>query len=649
MSDSSENHACPQCGVELPEDAPRGLCPSCLMAEAMAPTEGAETARPAPPSIEEVQEAFPQLEILELIGVGGMGVVYRARQTSLNRIVALKLLAPHCKTEPGFADRFTREAQALAALSHPNIVTVHDFGQAEEFFYLIMEFVEGVNLREALKTNRFSPEEALAVVPPICEALQYAHDRGIVHRDIKPENLLLDTDGKIKVADFGIARILDQAEQPAEDDNSIEDPGLTAGTALGTPRYMAPEQGEHPESVDHRADIYSLGAVFYEMLTGEVPSGPILPPSQQVQVDVRLDEIVLRALADSPELRWQSAADLRTQVETVVQYPALSGEVPPPLDTAPTVRMPSQEDHGTTSLHASPGRGWFWLAIALLVPGIPVGALGGWVLAKVLQDPNWNPAPAEALFSISVWVAGSLLLLGGAAAFIVYLTKLPSPSRRRALWISGGVAALLFVLSTPVLVLVSWQVSVAKARDLAVQQQTEAEIRTRQIEIEEAESRLSDLLREHDEDGGGSFGITESERKINELEQQLEAKRAEIKQLQNEWQNSSPRPRGLPVRGVSFGSILILIVGLVVIALPIGLIFLIARNSRSAALGCTLVFLVIGLGMAALLLGSFTLRAVSSPSSPIIRTETYRVPALPGDPPISTIEYETETLPSRSE
>ncbi|MFT5468906.1 MAG: putative Ser/Thr protein kinase [Verrucomicrobiales bacterium] len=335
MSESNSKSQCPKCSAELPLGAPGGLCPLCLMAGAMEPT-GPAGEKPEPPSIEEVQAAFEQLEILEVIGVGGMGVVYRAKQTALNREVALKLLAPHREQEPGFAERFTREAQALAAMNHPNIVTIHDFGQAGGFFYLLMEFIDGVNLREAMKAGKFTPEEALAIVPPICEALQYAHDCGIVHRDIKPENLLLDKAGHVTVADFGIARILNLAE-PNEDGSAQEniDSTLTVGTALGTPNYMAPEQADAPEKVDHRADIYSLGAVFYEMLTGAPPKGPISPPSTRgVRIDVRLDQIVLRALADSPELRWQSATDLRTEVETVVSNQAAVHATPPPIPPA---------------------------------------------------------------------------------------------------------------------------------------------------------------------------------------------------------------------------------------------------------------------------------------------------------------------------
>jgi serine/threonine protein kinase len=293
---------------------------------------------------EELAPHFPQLEIIECLGRGGMGVVYKARQKALNRLVALKLLAPERANDPSFGGHFAREAQALAALNHPHIVAVHDFGQLAAtpdaqrseaavpgtsggrktgepalhtqlpLYFLIMEFIDGVNLRQAMKGGRFTPEQALAVVPPVCEALQFAHDHGIVHRDIKPENLLLDKEGRIKIADFGIAKML-HAE------------GLNTGVAefqpAGTPQYMAPEQKEH-RTTDHRTDIYALGVVLYEMLTGELPAAKLQPPSRKVQIDVRLDEIVLRALEKTPERRYQTAVEFRTQVESVASTPAAS-------------------------------------------------------------------------------------------------------------------------------------------------------------------------------------------------------------------------------------------------------------------------------------------------------------------------------------
>ena len=202
---------CPQCGELLPPDAPDGLCPRCIMAMNLK-TETAfsgETSAAPPLPPEQIAPHFPQLEILECLGRGGMGVVYKARQKSLDRLVALKLLAPERTGDPQFAARFEKEARALAALNHPNIVTIHDHGQAGGFYFLLMEFVDGVTLRQLLNAGRISAREALAIVPQICDALQFAHDQGIVHRDIKPENILLDRRGRVKVADFGLAKMVE--------------------------------------------------------------------------------------------------------------------------------------------------------------------------------------------------------------------------------------------------------------------------------------------------------------------------------------------------------------------------------------------------------------------------------------------------------
>ena len=245
-----------------------------------------------------------------------MGVVYKARQPKLDRLVALKLLPQSLAADAAFAERFNREARVLARLNHPNIVTVHDFGQSGGFFYLLMEFVDGVNLRQAMQAGRFTPQQALVLVPKICEALQFAHDEGILHRDIKPENILLDTHGRVKIADFGIAKLVGEAREKVT---------LTAsGLAVGTPHYMAPEQLEHPQDVDQRADIYSLGVVFYEMLTGELPIGRFAPPSQKTSVDPRVDEVVFHALEKEREKRFRSAGEVKTSVEAITAQPAAS-------------------------------------------------------------------------------------------------------------------------------------------------------------------------------------------------------------------------------------------------------------------------------------------------------------------------------------
>ncbi len=287
-----------------------GLNPADLMAAAAMATD-ADTIHLAPrdmPTLDEITTAFPDLEILGEIGRGGMSVVYRARQPKLDRLIALKILPKALAATPGFAERFTREGRVLARLSHPNIVAVHDFGESGGFCFLIMEYVDGVNLRQAMRAGRFTPEQALKIIPAICEALQFAHTQGVLHRDIKPENILLDSKGRVKIADFGIAKIISE--------DSADAMLLTqSGAKLGTAPYMAPEQIEQPSTVDHRADIYSLGVVFYEMLTGELPLGRFAAPSERSTCNGNVDEVVFRALEKERGRRQQSAGEFKTQIE----------------------------------------------------------------------------------------------------------------------------------------------------------------------------------------------------------------------------------------------------------------------------------------------------------------------------------------------
>ncbi len=359
--------SCTQCGTLLPADAPHGLCARCLLSEAMKnqtpppvdppPVDPMET-RPAAASgsgvttaslidiadAAEVARRLPQFEILELLGRGGMGVVYKARQIQLDRIVAIKILPPADAASPGFVERFRREARSLAKLSHPNIVHLYESAQTNGLYYFVMEFVDGLNLRQMILAHRLTASEALAVVPKICDALQFAHEEGVVHRDIKPENILIDKKGRVKIADFGLAKLLGREDL---------DPRLTvSGATLGTPRYMAPEQVDKPESVDHRADIYSLGVVFYEMLTGELPMGRFAPPSHKVRIDVRLDEIVLHALERDVELRYQHASEVRDAVEEVMSKPAVApvgSSAAPTLPVAPATVVAGRPDDSKAS------------------------------------------------------------------------------------------------------------------------------------------------------------------------------------------------------------------------------------------------------------------------------------------------------------
>ena len=429
---------CPSCGKPLAPNAPLGLCAECLMRCAF-PTGGdTASANPAPPKPprfvppkpEELAPLFPQLEILEFIGQGGMGAVYRARQKQLGRMVALKILPPEVAGGAGFAERFTREASALASLNHPNIVTLYEFGQADGLYFFLMELVDGVNLQELLRAGRIAPREALAIVPQICDALQFAHGLGIVHRDIKPGNILLNRRGQVKIADFGIAKMLGgdgRAGSPLPAVGMCGDegapgvtrpagesspPAFTGGQLLGTPGYSAPEQKSDPQHVDCRADIYSLGVVFYEMLTGELPGQRLEPPSRKVHIDVRLDEVVLRAMEKKPELRYQQVSEVKTMVETIVQS---SKPPPPPSQAIAKVRGDASEPaHKTTRGMAASWRTLRSLPVLvrLVLTGavlVALGALGHAALAFIVRfhQPLANsPDKLQSAPTLAVFQAG---------------------------------------------------------------------------------------------------------------------------------------------------------------------------------------------------------------------------------------------------
>jgi serine/threonine protein kinase len=266
------NSACPRCGLSA--RGVLGVCPRCLLS-------GLDEAEPLP-------EDPPGLELLEAIGRGGMGRVFRARHARLDREVAVKLLPVELAADPSFRQRFEREARTLARLSHPHIVTVYDFGALPDGSgFLVMEYVTGGTLRERLPLGSSDAER---VACELAGALAYAHEQGVVHRDIKPENVLFDREGRAKLADFGIARLLGD-EQTA----------LTAPLqVLGTPRYMAPE-ARAGESRDARVDVYSIGVLLQEMLGSARPA--------------RLAAIARRASAEDPQERFASAAELRRALQ----------------------------------------------------------------------------------------------------------------------------------------------------------------------------------------------------------------------------------------------------------------------------------------------------------------------------------------------
>jgi uncharacterized Tic20 family protein len=292
-------------------------------AAVLAPTQpsrgSAGVRRPPAPDLATLQAQFPELELIELIGQGGMGAVYRVRRRADGQTLALKVVSAEGADGEAFAARFLREAEALERLSHPGIVAIRAHGRSGAWCWLLMDFVDGANLRQVVATGALSAAQTLALVPPLCAALQYAHDQGVVHRDLKPENILIDASGAPRLVDFGLAKLVDTGA----------DRLTVTGAALGTPHYMAPEQVERAREVDHRADIYALGVILYELLTGRLPLGRFEPPSQRAQVDARVDDVVLRALERDPERRWQQAS----QVGRAVQ--GLPAAAPPRSDVDP--------------------------------------------------------------------------------------------------------------------------------------------------------------------------------------------------------------------------------------------------------------------------------------------------------------------------
>jgi len=253
-----------------------------------------------PPSAEHLSSLLPQYEIECLLGRGGMGAVYRGRQKSLNRLVAIKILPPEVEDgDASYLERFKNEAQIMAKFIHPGIVAIHDFGEtAEGQLYIVMEYVDGSDVSRMIATQgRLPPEHALAIAAHVCDALGYAHSHGVIHRDIKPANILINREGAVKVADFGLAK--------------IDEPGTTGltktGMAMGTPDYIAPEALVFGSQVDARADLYAVGVMLYHMLTGEVPRGAFDLPSHRIGTDPRFDAIILKAMKMDREERYQSS------------------------------------------------------------------------------------------------------------------------------------------------------------------------------------------------------------------------------------------------------------------------------------------------------------------------------------------------------
>jgi len=441
---------CPTCRHPIPADAPAGLCPKCLVDQALGNDLGnsilAETTGIFPisadvPTAAEVDRLVPDLDVLELIGHGGMGVVYLARQPNLDRKVALKLLSPRFVADPTFAERFGREARSLARLSHPNVVGIHDSGRVGDHYYLVMEYVEGTSLRELMGAEPLTPTQAIDVTRQVCQALQFAHTSGVVHRDVKPENVLVGEDGRVRLADFGLAKLVDAP---------LNEASLTlTKQVMGTPHYMAPEAVRSGSSeADPRGDVYAVGVMLYESLTGRLPLGRFQAPSELGFGDSRLDRVVLRALEADPAMRFSSAGDMDRSLEALAAeepvhpanfafqapeepaiaaaLPTLTVDPPRPLAerlarwscAAAAIAVVLAPLAGLVKSEAGPGTGFGAKVLGLsallsLVLGAVLGRVAlwqgrrGWPLSGL---PRFQALAAPALLSVLLFA--SLLLVG---------------------------------------------------------------------------------------------------------------------------------------------------------------------------------------------------------------------------------------------
>lgn len=318
------------------------------------------------------------------LGRGGMGTVYLAEQPGLGREVAIKALVPSAAADPVALKRFLQEAQVMARTSHPNLVQVHDLELLGDVNYIVLELVRGRSLRDWMAKGPIPPPQVFAVMHGVLQALDYAHRRGIVHRDMKPENVLISEDGMVKVADFGIARLMD--------DPGVGGTATRTGTTVGTPQYMSPEQVSSSK-VDGRSDLYSAGVVFYELVTGRPPfvaaeqdgpftlmakhvQAPPKPPSVfQPGLNPELEQIILKSLAKRPEDRFQTGAEFDAAMSAVADQmsPGWQRSLEPGADLTRMVPTPTPP--------------------VTVMPATPIGMAVAQPSSVVAPPPSYNPAP----------------------------------------------------------------------------------------------------------------------------------------------------------------------------------------------------------------------------------------------------------------
>lgn len=308
-----------------------------------------------PPAPEHLQAVLPQYDQWAMIACGGMGAVYKARQVSLDRPVAIKVLPPQvAENEAEYVTRFKNEARTMARLNHAAIVSVFDFGETSDgLLYIVMEFIDGTDVFKMIHAQKkLPPEHALAITAHVCDALAYAHERSVVHRDIKPANILINMEGAVKVADFGLASMLDPSAAQEE-------------TTLGTPDYVAPEVLIEGATVDGRADLYAVGVMLYNMLTGKIPRGSFQTPSEITGCDKRYDAIVRKAMEPEPEQRYQSSREIRRDLDQILTVPVAKDKPKPAAAKIPGGMMPRQPPPPPPP----PGTPWGMIAAAVVVIG----------------------------------------------------------------------------------------------------------------------------------------------------------------------------------------------------------------------------------------------------------------------------------------
>ncbi|WP_395753032.1 protein kinase domain-containing protein [Prosthecobacter sp.] len=289
-----------------------------------------------PPSLQDMQALLPQYHFESLLGRGGMGAVYKAVQISLDRPVAIKVLPGDLidDSDAQFAERFKNEARTMAKMNHPSIVNVYDFGETRSgLLFIVMEFIDGTDVSKMIISQGKLPEEyALSITAHVCDALNYAHRNGVIHRDIKPANILINMEGAVKVADFGLAK-----------QNDAGAGGLTkTNMAMGTPDFVAPEALMPGVPLDGRADLYAIGVMLYQMLTGEIPRGMWTMPGLKLGTDPRFDAIIAKAMQTDRESRYQSAAEIRKDLDSILTIPRLHTQPQPATSSSPA-SQPAQK------------------------------------------------------------------------------------------------------------------------------------------------------------------------------------------------------------------------------------------------------------------------------------------------------------------